>query len=421
MNRLQGTVLVLGLLLPAAAMFGASGLNSDEHVLLYPALGRHVSGGWELQLHGLVYEPGRHTLMAAALRKALGIHKDDLTAAERQIFRQRAEYFLVDDERGKSLTLELGAQSVALGTSEANGHFQALAVIPSAALPASTTEAKPGTLPARLVERKGGHRDIELRLVLLGDSGVSVISDIDDTIKISQVRDKQALVQNTFCRPFQPVPGMAAVYQRWATEGAQFHYVTASPWQLYVPLSEFVLSNGFPTGTFHMKSFRAKDSTFLALMKSPERYKPPVIEELFRQFPNRRFVLVGDSGEKDPEIYGELARKHPKQVIQIVIRDVTDEPSTSARYRKAFRDLAEGTWQVFQKPESLKWNATRTRARREDREQGANQLLNTLTVRYWSLSNNLQNNWFWRSAGAPSSLAPPREIPREPVPFKNAQ
>ena len=361
MNRLQATVFVPGLLLLATAVFGASGLKPDEQVILYPALGRQVAGGWELQLHGLVYEPGRHTLMRAALRKALGIDSDDLTAAEREIFRQRAEYFLVDDERGKTLTLELGPQSVALGTSEANGHFQALAVLPSGALPANPAGRAMNdlVLPGRIIERKGTRRDIELPLVLLPDSGVSVISDIDDTIKISQVRDKRALVQNTFCRPFQPAPGMAAIYKKWAAEGAQFHYVTASPWQLYVPLVEFVRSNGFPAGSFHMKSFRAKDSSFLSLMKSPERYKPPVIEELFRQFPNRHFVLVGDSGEKDPEIYGALARKHPKQVTRILIRDVTDEPPTAARYRKAFRSLPDGLWRVFQKPDALKLNATR--------------------------------------------------------------
>ncbi len=361
MKRLPGTRFALGLLLTASAAFGASGLKPDEQVILYPALGRQVSGGWELQLHGLVYEPGRHTLMTAVLRKALGIDKDKLTVAEREIFRQRAEYFLVDNEREKSLTLELSSQSVALGTSEANGHFQALAVILSGALPANPAGQSLHNLvlPGRIAERKGKRRDIGLPLVLLADSGVSVISDIDDTIKISQVRDKRALVQNTFCKPFQPVQGMAAAYQRWAAEGAQFHYVTASPWQLYVPLAEFVRSNGFPAGTFHMKSFRVKDSSFLSLMKSPERYKPPVIEELFRQFPKRRFVLVGDSGEKDPEIYGALARKHPMQVARIFIRDVTGEPPTDARYRKAFRDLPESLWQVFQKPDALKWNAAR--------------------------------------------------------------
>jgi hypothetical protein len=364
MNRLQAIALVVpGLFLLATTARGASGLKADEQVILYPALGRQVAGGWELQLNGLVYEPGRHTLMTAALRKALGIEKDDLTPAEREIFRQRAEYFLVDDERGKTLTLELGPQSVALGTSEANGHFQALAILPSGALPANPAGQAPLNLalPGRLIERKGTRRDIGLALVLLSDSGVSVVSDIDDTIKISQVRDKKALVQNTFCRPFQPAPGMAAAYQRWAAEGAQFHYVTASPWQLYPPLAEFVRSNGFPAGTFHMKSFRAKDSSFLSLMKSPERYKPPVIQELFRQFPNRRFVLVGDSGEKDPEIYGALARKHPRQVSQILIRDVTDEPPASERYRKAFRDLPDSLWQVFQKPDGLKLDATRAR------------------------------------------------------------
>ena len=77
---------------------------------------------------------------------------------------------------------------------------------------------------------------------------------------------------------------------------------------------------------------------------------------LMSQSPNRRFVLVGDSGEKDPEIYGALARQHPKQVTQIFIRDVTSEPPSAARYRKAFRELPDGLWQVFQKPDSLKLN-----------------------------------------------------------------
>ena len=54
MKRLPGTGFVLGLLLTASAAFGASGLKPDEQVILYPALGRQVSGGWELQLHGLV-------------------------------------------------------------------------------------------------------------------------------------------------------------------------------------------------------------------------------------------------------------------------------------------------------------------------------------------------------------------------------
>ena len=74
---------------------------------------------------------------------------------------------------------------------------------------------------------------------------------------------------------------------------------------------------------------------------------------LIGRFPNRRFVLVGDSGERDPEIYAALARKHPQQIIRVWIRDVTGEPAGAERYEKAFRDLPVESWQVFAAPEDL--------------------------------------------------------------------
>jgi phosphatidate phosphatase APP1 len=188
---------------------------------------------------------------------------------------------------------------------------------------------------------------------ILSNSGVSVISDIDDTIKVTEVRDREALLLNTFCRPFQSVDGMAELYRAWQTNGAQFHYLSASPWQLYIPLAEFIGKAGFPAGTFHMKDFRVKDSTFLALLGDPEKFKLKLIRPLFEQFPQRTFILVGDSGEKDPEIYGQIAREFPKQVRAICIRDVTDESRTSDRYHRAFRDVPAASCVVFKSAREL--------------------------------------------------------------------
>lgn len=166
------------------------------------------------------------------------------------------------------------------------------------------------------------------------------------------MRNRHELIRNTFSRPFKPAPGMAALYASWATNaGAQFHYVSAGPWQLYPPLSEFILSEGFPAGIFHMKYFRVKDETFWDLFKSPERYKPGVIEPMLKRFPERRFILVGDSGEKDPEIYGGIARRHKKQIAKICIRDVTDD--LEARYLDAFEGLPRELWTIFKDPAEL--------------------------------------------------------------------
>ncbi len=103
-----------------------------------------------------------------------------------------------------------------------------------------------------------------------------------------------------------------------------------------------------------MKEFRWKDRSFFSLFANPEKYKPGVIEPLLKQFPQRSFVLVGDSGERDPEIYGALARKFPAQILRIVIRDVTNESAEAARYQEAFHDVPAGKWQIFRAPEEIK-------------------------------------------------------------------
>ena len=191
----------------AATFCHASGLKPDEQVILYPALGRPVTGGWEVELHGIAYKPEKHLLLTKVMRHALGIDDGKLTVAERATFKQRSAYFLVDNKRGKELSLSLAGRTIPLDTSEANGHFEALAVFVSGELP-----AKPGgpalEMPASIATHGGGRRDLKLELVLLQAEGLSVISDIDDTIKISDVRKRHELTMNTFCRPFQPVPGM---------------------------------------------------------------------------------------------------------------------------------------------------------------------------------------------------------------------
>ncbi|NDF00400.1 MAG: DUF2183 domain-containing protein [Verrucomicrobia bacterium] len=103
-----------------------------------------------------------------------------------------------------------------------------------------------------------------------------------------------------------------------------------------------------------MKQFRVKDGSFLALFESPEKYKLSVIEPMLRQFPQRRFILVGDSGERDPEAYGVLARKHPEQIQRILIRNVTGEGPTAPRYQAALKDVPAEKWRIFEMPEEIR-------------------------------------------------------------------
>lgn len=329
-------------------------IGKDETVLLYPALARAAKDGWEVEWQGVVFEPERRGLTLFALRRALGLANVRMTPEEEKVFAQRSRLFLVDHERRKTIRARAGEQEWRLGRSGADGRFGARVFLGSNQI-ASSWFVGPNRIDVPLNLADGDRRPLVGEVHLVGRLGLSVISDIDDTIKVSEVLDRDALLRNTFCRPFVAVPGMGETYRGWAEQhGVVFHYVSASPWQLYEPLNAFVRSNAFPAGTFHLKQFRLKDRSVLDLLASPEKYKLGAIEPILRQFPERRFVLIGDSGEKDPEIYATVMRRYPKQIAMILIRDVTNEAAGSQRYQRTFRGLDRDRWRIFDDPNEIR-------------------------------------------------------------------
>ena len=70
------------------------------------------------------------------------------------------------------------------------------------------------------------------------------------------------------------------------------------------------------------------------------------VEPLLKTFPGRKFILVGDTGEQDPEIFGELARKHP-HIEHVYLRDTTREPADGERLNRAFADVPAKRWEVW--------------------------------------------------------------------------
>ena len=146
---------------------------------------------------------------------------------------------------------------------------------------------------------------------------------------------------------------LPAGYRAWAAQGARFHFVSSSPWHLYEPLKEFLAKAGFPPATFNLKLVRLTDRTITNLFKKGTETKPLQIEPLLRAYPARRFVLVGDSGEQDPEVYAALARKFPAQIVRVYIRNVTKASPTDERFRTLFAGIAPERWALFTDPSKL--------------------------------------------------------------------
>ncbi|KAK9383924.1 uncharacterized protein V2V93DRAFT_363065 [Kockiozyma suomiensis] len=153
--------------------------------------------------------------------------------------------------------------------------------------------------------------------------GVSVISDVDDTVKHTGITGaKKGIFRNVFVKDYSEleIKGVADWYQRLSKMGVPIHYVSNSPWQLYPSISKFLRRAGLPEGTMHLKHY---NGFLYGLLEPAVERKRFNLESILADFPNRKFVLVGDSGEMDLEAYVNLACNFPDQVLAIYIRDVT--------------------------------------------------------------------------------------------------
>ena len=335
-----------------------SNLTDNERVVLYPSYAYPApdQSGWILQVHGSVSEAVPENLirkiLIGLLARMMGATQEQL---ETSIFRQRILGFTVYQHGGKQIAVKIADKVYQLREkSKKNGQFQGDIFIPNEDVDTiAMTVGDARHVRYAIHSKFETATPLEGLVRLIDTRGVSVISDIDDTVKHTHVATRKEMLANTFLHEFATVPGMVELYQAWEEQGAAFHYVTSSPWQLFEPLLELFRGAGLPDGSFHMKSVRFRDPTVLQLFIARRWGKRKAIKQLLRTFPKRKFVMVGDSGEKDPETYGVMARKFPGQVEKIFIRDLGGKNSNEYRYKKAFKRLPTEMWQTFHCPTEL--------------------------------------------------------------------
>lgn len=306
---------------------------------------------WHLPIHGWVHEPEdsrvRKATLAGVLDKQFGLRAEGEAEA---IFTSRVNWLLADNERGRVVVVKMGGRDHEMPPTGPDGHFEDTVTM---SMKEIDRVARDGLVPISATTGEAIPRTFSGAVSLVPASGVSIISDIDDTIKVSHVTERKQLLEYALFRDFEAVPGMAQRYSGWAADGAAVHYVSSSPWQFYVPLETFTERADFPRGSFHLKRVRFRDSTLLDLFKEGSETKPGQIEPILRTWPDREFVLVGDSGEQDPEVYSDLMRRYPDQIRMIYIRNVTDASREDDRFRRTFENIDAERWRLFTHPETL--------------------------------------------------------------------
>lgn len=154
-----------------------------------------------------------------------------------------------------------------------------------------------------------------------------VVSDLDDTLAVTNVASVRGVLSSVFLEDeeTQPAaPGMAAFLRCLLAGRAPpppLAVVSGSPVQLAPRVERFLEKNGFPAAALYLRNLGPR---------SLSGYKEPVLAALLGRFA-QPVVLVGDSGEKDPEIYAALARAHPGRVLRIYVR-AAGEPGPRERF-----------------------------------------------------------------------------------------
>jgi phosphatidate phosphatase APP1 len=173
-------------------------------------------------------------------------------------------------------------------------------------------------------------------LVPSSQAQLGVISDMDDTVLQSEITSfvraaRLMLLENARTR--LPFPGVAAFYRALANgargAGANpIFYVSSSPWNLYDVIADFLDAQQIPIGPMLLRDWDIGRD-----MLRTREYKLGQIREILSTYPALPFILVGDNGQEDPEIYRTLVTEFPGRILAIYIRNVSRHPERSASIR----------------------------------------------------------------------------------------
>jgi phosphatidate phosphatase APP1 len=153
-----------------------------------------------------------------------------------------------------------------------------------------------------------------------------IISDIDDTIIQTGATSMRQMIKTVVLANAAtrlPFEGVADLYRALHRERNPIFYVSSSPWNLYDLLHDFLDLNRIPQGPLFLQDWGIDEATLIHMPH--ETHKRKQIQQLLDFYPALPFVLIGDSGQRDPEIYLQTVQANPGRIRAVLIRDVTLE------------------------------------------------------------------------------------------------
>jgi phosphatidate phosphatase APP1 len=234
----------------------------------------------------------------------------DAASAQRAVRGWRS--FFTAQVAGSEVEVQVGERTH-LVTSDRGGYIDAVV----------DSDLEPGWHD--VVLRLGGQEIREPVLIIAPETTSALVSDIDDTVMVTALPRPllaawNGLVLHENAR--RVVHGMAALYQRWQAEnpGAPTFYLSTGAWNVAPALRRFLSQHGYPSGPLLLTDWGPTNTGWF---RSGQQHKMDSLRRLIGEFPQIRWVLVGDDGQHDPQIYADIARELPEKVAIIAIRELT--------------------------------------------------------------------------------------------------
>jgi phosphatidate phosphatase APP1 len=280
--------------------------------------------GYDRKVRVLAYAGYRNDLVAR-LKGRIVRYEKPLDAGEGLLTRLYAMMEIYNSNELAGVRIRCDAYGhVYEGTTDAEGYFD-FEVPVNQVLPASTTwEHVTISTPSHSAQQAA----IMVPVLAPGRAGNwGIISDIDDTVVETGATDfiknwRRVLVEQPHDR--LAVPGASSLYKTIAQDHADparpFFYVSSSPWNLYGFIAEFMELNGIPHGPMFLKDYGIDRSQFIR--RGHDEHKLDAIERVLAFYPNLRFILIGDNGQRDVSVYAQVVTDYPRRVAAVFIRDV---------------------------------------------------------------------------------------------------
>ena len=201
---------------------------------------------------------------------------------------------------------------------------------------------EPGVHTARL--RTAGSAWATSRIWVVDDSQrIGVVSDIDDTVMVTALPRPMLAAWNSFVlneHARDATPGMPVLLERLRRRhrGLPFIYLSTGAWNVAPTLRRFLSRNAYPPGTLLLTDWGPTTDRWF---RSGPRHKVENLEQLAREFPHMKWILIGDDGQHDPEIYGGFAQRYPQNVAAVVIRTLSPTEAVLASGRLLTADGPE--------------------------------------------------------------------------------